>query len=88
MNESQRIWISWSRAFQHWGIGEGVAVALEAAGSLSVLAAQILYISQPLLSGVVSAHSLQAFAQMLENPAEKQAFVSLLREAPSSGTSA
>jgi hypothetical protein len=88
MKENQPIWISWSRVFHRWGISEGVASVLEGAGSLSMLAAQILYLSQPLLSGMISTHSLQAFAKILENPAEKQAFVSFLREAPTSGTSA
>jgi hypothetical protein len=87
MNENQSIWINWSRAFRRWGISEGVASVLEGSGSLSLLAAQILYLSQPLLSGVISARSLQAFAQILDNPAEKRAFVSFLREAPFSGTS-
>jgi hypothetical protein len=62
MNENQSIWISWSRVLHRWEISEGVASVLEGAGSLSMLAAQILYLSQPLLSGVISAHSLQAFA--------------------------
>jgi hypothetical protein len=87
MNENQSIWINWSRVFRHWGISEGVASVLEGAGSLSFLAAQLLYLSQPLLSGVISVRSLQAFAQMLENPTEKRAFVSFIRETHSSGTS-
>jgi len=87
MDENQPIWISWSRVFRRWGISDGVASVLEGAGVFSLLAAQVLYISQPLLSGVISARSLQAFAQVLENPAEKRAFVSFLREAPTSGTS-
>jgi len=87
MNENQPIWINWSRVLHRWGISEGVASVLEGAGSFSLLAAQVLYLSQPLLSGVISARSLQAFAQMLENPTEKRAFVSFLREAPFSGTS-
>lgn len=87
MDENQPIWISWSRVFRRWGISDGVASVLEGVGAFSLLAAQVLYLSQPLLSGVIPARSLQAFAQMLENPAEKGAFVSFLREAPSSGTS-
>lgn len=88
MDENQRIWIGWSRVLHRWGISEGAASILEEAGSLSLLAAQVLYLSQPLLSSLVSAHSLQAFARVLENPAEKRAFVSFLREAPSSGSGA
>jgi hypothetical protein len=87
MSENQSAWISWSRAFHRWGISEGVASVLEGSGSLSMLVAQLLYLCQPLLHGVISARSLQAFAQILEDPAEKRAFVTLLREAPFSGTS-
>jgi len=87
MSENQANWVNWSRIFHRWGISESVALVLEASGSLSLLAAQILYLSQPLLSGVITAGSLHAFAQMLESPVETRAFVSLLREAPSSGTS-
>jgi hypothetical protein len=88
MDETQPIWLKWSRTLHRWGISEGAASILEEAGLLSLLVAQVLYLSQPLLSGVISARSLHAFAQVLENPAEKQAFVSYLREAPSSGTGA
>jgi hypothetical protein len=88
MSENQPVWINWARALQRWGIREGVASVLEAAGSLSVLFAQILYLSQPLLSGIVSSHSLHAFAQILENPKDRQEFVSFLREAPTHGTGA
>ena len=88
MSENQPTWMNWSRVLHKWGISEGVASVLEGAGSLSLLAAQVVYLSQPLLSGLVSAQSLQAIARVLENSAEKQAFVSYLREAPSSGTGA
>jgi len=88
MNENQPIWINWARALQHWGMREGVASALEAAGSLSILFAQVLYLSQPLLSGAISSHSLHAFTQVLENPADRREFISFLREAPTRGTGA
>jgi hypothetical protein len=86
MNNNQAIWMNWSRTFHRWGISEGVASVLEGVGGFSILAAQVLYLSQPLLSGVISAVSLQAFAQMLENPMEKRAFVCFLREVSTSGT--
>lgn len=88
MSENQPVWIIWARTLQRWGLREGVASALEAAGSLSILFAQVLYLSQPLLSGTVSSRSLQAFAQVLENPIDRQEFVSFLREAPTRGTGA
>ena len=84
MSENQPIWINWARTLQHWGINKGVASLLEAAGSLSVLLAQLLYLSQPLLSGAVSPRSLDAFARVLENPVDRQEFVAVLREGTSS----
>ena len=88
MDKNQSTWDSWARALQRWGIRKSAASLLEAAGSLSVLVAQVLYLSQPLLSGAVSSRSLQAFAQVLENPVDKREFISFLRESPTSGTSA
>jgi hypothetical protein len=88
MNENQHIWSSWASTLQRWGIKDGVASLLESAGSLTVLFAQVLYLSQPLLSSAVSSRSLYAFAQVLENPNDRREFVSFLREAPSSGPSA
>ena len=88
MDENQTHWINWSRVLHRWGISGDVASILEGSGSLSFLAAQMLYLSQPLLSSVVSVHSLQAFARVLEDPSERRAFVSYLREAPLSGTGA
>jgi len=87
MDENQHIWISWARNLQRWGIKEGVASFLDMAGSLSVLFAQLIYLSQPMLSGAISSHSLHAIARVLENPADRREFVSFLREAPTSGTS-
>jgi hypothetical protein len=87
MDENQQIWTSWARTLQRWGIKNGAASLLETAGSLTVLFAQVLYLSQPLLSSAVSSRSLHAFAQVLENPIDRREFVSFLREAPTSGPS-
>jgi hypothetical protein len=88
MDENQHIWIRWARTLQRWGIKDGVASLLETTGSLPVLFAQILYISQPLLSGAVPSRSLDELAQILENPVNRREFISFLREAPTSGSSA
>ena len=88
MDENQTNWINWSRVLHRWGISAYVASVLEDSGSLSFLVAQMLYLSQPLLSGFVSVHLLHAFARVLEDPSERRAFVSYLREAPLSGTGA
>lgn len=88
MNVNEPLWANWSRVLRHWGVSDNVAAVLEGSGSLSLLAAQLLYLSQPLFSGVMSTQALKALAQVLEDPAQKQAFVSFLREAPSSGAGA
>ncbi len=88
MNDNQPLWVNWSRALRHWGASDGVAAMLEGAGSLSLLAAQALYLFQPLFSGLISVKAFQALAQVLEDPAQKQAFVSFLREAPTSESGA
>jgi hypothetical protein len=88
MDENQTLWINWSRVLHRLGISGEAASILEGSGSLSFLVAQMLYLSQPLLSGVVSEHSLRAFTRVLEDPSERRAFVSYLREAPLSGTGA
>ena len=63
-----------------------MASILDGVGPLSLLAAQFVYLSQPLLSGLFSSQSMQALAQVLENPVKKKEFVTLLREAPSCGS--
>ena len=88
MDENQQIWIRWASILQRWGIKDGVASLLETTGSLPVLFAQVLYISQPLLSGAVPSRSIDALAQVLENPSNRREFVSFLREAPTSESSA
>jgi hypothetical protein len=88
MSENQQNWISWARTLQRWGIKDGVASLLEISGSLSVLLAQIMYISQPILSGAVSSNSIQSLARVLENPDDRREFVSFLRENPTRGTNA
>jgi hypothetical protein len=80
MSENPPIWINWARTLQHWGIDKGVASLLESAGSLSILFAQLLYLSQPILAGAVSHQSLEVFARVLENPVERQKFVRHLQE--------
>ena len=88
MSENQQNWTSWARTLQHWGIKEGVASLLEITGSLGVLAAQVVYLSQPLFSGVLSSSSLQSVARVLEDPDNRREFISFLRETPTSGSSA
>jgi hypothetical protein len=88
MSENQQNWINWARTFEYWGIKDGVASLLEIGGSLNVLIAQILYLSQPILSGIISPGTLNSIALMLENPGDRREFITFLKEAPIDGTGA
>jgi hypothetical protein len=49
-----------------------------------LLAAQVVYLGQPLLSGWLPGSKLTALAGMLEDPTKTQVFIQYLREAPDS----
>jgi len=83
MDEDQHIWRSWASFLQHWGVERWAASVLEAAGPLSVLGAQAVYLGSPLFKNVLPATQLDALARMLEDTGHTQAFVSYLREASS-----
>jgi hypothetical protein len=74
-------WTRWVEALENWGLRDFTAWVLEAAGPLSLLGAQFLYMGQPFLRPLVSADGLGALAQILEDHEERQAFVGFLREA-------
>ena len=83
MQQSREKWIRWVESLDKWGLRGLTAWVLEAAGPLSVLGAQVVYLGQPFLRSIVSDDGLSALAHMLEDRDEKQAFVSFLREASS-----
>lgn len=56
------------------------AALLEAGGTLNALAAQILYVSQPLLETWLPAGKVQSIANLLEDQEENAAFIALLRK--------
>ncbi len=80
-NSNRQIWSIWSGALHRWGVQEFTASFLESLGPLAVLGAQLVYLSQPLLSPFAPDGHLQALANMLEDTAETQAFIHVLREA-------
>jgi len=81
MSADRHIWYLWARRLHRWGMQELVASILEAFGSLTILGAQAIHISQPLLSQAFPDDHLTALAGMLEDRHETQAFIGLLREA-------
>jgi hypothetical protein len=88
MSEYPHIWDAWARILHRWGVQEVVAALLEAAGPLNLIAAQAVYIGQPLLNQAVSPGSLEALTDILEDRSQTRAFVSLLREVSDSGSGA
>lgn len=83
-DEIQHTWRSWANALRHWGINGGAAALLEIAGPFTLLAAQAVYLGQPLLGGWLSKGKFTALAGMLEDPNKTQVFIKYLREAPNS----
>lgn len=82
MKADQQIWRTWSQVLHRWGITEWAAIFLETAGPLTVFGAQAVYISQPLLYGVIPKGHLDALARLLEDKKRMQSFVTYLREDP------
>jgi hypothetical protein len=80
MDSNQHIWRVWVERAHRWGLGEEIASLLEAAGPLTTLGAQAIYLVQPFLSPVVPADSLEVLAAMLEEPDQTRSFAALLRE--------
>ncbi len=78
--EERAYWPGWADFLRRHGL-EGVAVwALEAAGPLAVLGAQLLYFGSPMLNPAVPNASMNRLAGMLEDEGERSSFASFLRE--------
>ncbi len=79
MQKDRSFWPEWSRFLQQSGLTELVAALLDAAGPLSFLVAQAVYVARPFL-GWVSADRLQAFTNLFEDQEESRSFVAFIRE--------
>ncbi len=73
-------WPSWAESLRRRGLENLAAWALEAAGPLTVLGAQALYIGEPLLRSFYSGTRLGSLAGLLEDDREVEAFAAFLRE--------
>lgn len=56
------------------------ASILEASGPLNLVLAQLVYVGQPVFQSFAAQAHVQALAETLEDRAETQAFIALLRE--------
>ncbi len=78
MND-RHIWQTWAEHLHRWGLSNLAATFLEAAGPLTLLAAQIVYLGQPMFSPFVPEDHFEALTKIFEEPGETQAFIDFLR---------
>jgi hypothetical protein len=73
-------WADWARQLHRLKMATFVAALLESGSAFATLAAQSLYVSQPMLEAWLPAKRMRALAGMLEDPNESSAFARMLRE--------
>ena len=79
MVQNQHIWETWAETLNRWGLRSLTATFLEALGPLSLFGAQVVYVGQSFFNPLLPEGHLDALADLLENPQETQAFISILR---------
>jgi hypothetical protein len=80
MDTNHHIWREWADTLHRWGLQNLVASFLEAAGPLTLIGAQVVYVGQPILNELFPAGRLEALASMLEDDRQRQEFLFYLRE--------
>ena len=80
MDPDQHIWRIWANRLQQWGLANWTASLLESAGPITLIAAQALYVAQPLVYRTVPEQHWQALTTLLEDTVNVQSFAALLRE--------
>jgi hypothetical protein len=80
MKKNHHIWRVWVKTLHRWGVDNLVASFLEAAGPLTIIGAQAIYIGQPVLGSFLPDEHLKVLAVVLEQDDEREAFVSFVRE--------
>lgn len=78
--QEHSFWSSWAQFLHRWGLSEPAATLLEAAGPLSMLLAQVLYLSQPFWGRQQSGNQWYSLAEMLEDDEQCRLFAKFLRE--------
>ena len=80
MELKHQIWQTWAKYLHRWGLQEIVAVFLESGSPFNFLAAQAVYLAQPLVGVILASNHLNILANMLEDETETHSFVNFLRE--------
>ena len=73
-------WHIWADQLDRLGISDWVASMLEAAGPMTLLGAQMVYICQPFLNRAVPQLPFDSLLGLLEEPDQAQSFAALLRK--------
>jgi hypothetical protein len=81
MDTPRVYWPIWMETLRRQGLAELAAWALEVAGPLNILGAQMLYIGQPFVPSSTR-QGLRALACLLEQEDEARVFVALLKGKP------
>ncbi len=76
MQENRENWIKTLYKLQ---LHHLTATFLEALGPINLLGAQLVYLTQPVLSPFISNDQSQDFARILEDPSETAMFIKALR---------
>jgi hypothetical protein len=74
------IWEKWANRLQSSGLGGLAATLLQAGGPLTLVGAQLVYLSQPVFNSLIPDEQLTALAALLEEPAQTEAFIGQLRK--------
>ena len=74
--QSNTAWLQWADSLRRYKLDGLVAWFLEAGGPLTVIGAQLMYLTQPFLGGIES----KAIAQLLEEEEETQRFLHYVRD--------
>jgi hypothetical protein len=78
--EYSQVMQRWAARLQQWRMHQIAAALLEAGGPLKIVGAQLVFIGQPLFSGLLSGERLDLLAGILEEPEKTEAFVDFLRK--------
>ncbi len=80
MDFDHHIWRVWANYLHRWGLGAHVITVLDALGPLTLVGAQLVYIGQPVLGTFIPDKHIKAFARLLEEPGQAQAFATFLQK--------
>ncbi len=76
------IWKPWRQNLRRWGITHYVTALLQAAGPLTALAAQFIYLGEPFLSQGTKMTYWRSLANLLEDSEQQRLFIQYLQEKP------